>query len=73
MGSEKVDKSDYDSFKNLFRAGPKIFIPNMDEKVCFHGAIISSIFDPKRNIGGDKFSLDFLENAIVETGQGVEE
>ena len=69
LNFKNIDKDDYEQFKNLFRSGHKIFIPDTEKKDCFHGHIVGNLYTPERFLSGDRFPLEFLENSIVENGQ----
>lgn len=62
LSFEGVNESEYDNLKELFEAGYKVFVPDTDEKDCYHGVIIGS-FTPENKFGYLSFDLEFMENA----------
>ena len=57
-----VEKTEYENFKKLYQSGYKIFIPDTEEKECFHGVILGS-FIPENRFNYLHFDLEFMENA----------
>lgn len=61
---DMVPQSEYLKFKELFRPGMIVFIPDMDALNCFHGGLLVNEFAPSRQMGYDSFSLEFWENGL---------
>lgn len=62
---QKVSQDYFEDFKNLVRAGVKVFIPSFSELECFHGVIKNKAHEVNRERGlKDSFTHEFWENAF---------
>jgi len=62
LNFEGVNETEYNNYKELFISGYKIFVPDVDDKECYHGVVIGN-FSPQNRYGYLSFSLEFMENA----------
>jgi hypothetical protein len=64
-----VDRSIHDVYKNLIRAGNKIFIPTFLEKTCYYGIIPNKNLKATKEKKGDTYSIQFWEHSLIGGAQ----
>lgn len=60
-----IPDSQFTTLKSLFRAGGKVFIPNLNETTCYYGVVVDTVFEANtRRYGANgyfDYSLKFWE------------